>query len=102
MYADSIYDTREHAQKYVLERSTGRKKKDCWQRRFIQISTTLFLKYLFIIFLRALLTHTLTHGYTLTPAQAIRKWIYLFDYMVATALDQWNERDTLISLLIIL
>lgn len=24
------------------------------------------------------------------------------DYMVATALDQWNERDTLISLLIIL
>lgn len=44
----------------------------------------------------------LAHGYTFTPAQTIRKWIYLFDYMVATALDQWNERDTLISLLIIL
>lgn len=33
------------------------KKKDCWQRCFTQISTTLFLKYLFVISHRALLTH---------------------------------------------
>lgn len=99
--ADNIYNRHAHAQKYVLERR--KKKKELLAEMF----HTNFDHSLPKIFVRNLSsrithTHTLMHGYALIPAQTIRKWIYLFDYMVATALDQWNERDTLISLLIIL
>lgn len=109
---------RDDDEDYVFERSSGGKK-GLSQRRSIQISTTLFLKYLFVI------CHTRTHTHAsslslppLSPCTIIRAHMHtrarthtdpgdpemdiFVDYMVATALDQWNERDTLISLLIIL
>lgn len=56
----SIYDIR--ACTKIRSRTQRRKKKGHWQRRFIQISTTLFLKYLFIISHHASLSYTYTHA----------------------------------------
>lgn len=100
MYAESIYDTR--ACKNTFSNVAQGKKEllaETFHSNFDHSLPKIFVRNLSS---RITHTHTITHGYALIPAQTIRKWIYLFDYMVATALDQWNERDTLISLLIIL
>ena len=101
-------------ERYIFERSS--RKKTVAETLHSNISTTLFLKYLFVIVICRTHTFSLTHSHLSLHAHyshvLARACIHtdpgnpemdiFVDYMVATALDQWNERDTLISLLIIL